>query len=274
MAAIRSWQALLGDAGRGTGRAGVRWFTSWWHIVHVGALVFVLALSPSSYARDNRLALARHVVLGSAPHLPWFTALAALISLVLIRIVVVTALSYGLSQYAIEMVVRVLVLELIPLTAALFVALRCTLPSAAELARMRARGEFEALQRAGIDPVRHELMPRVVAGSFAVLLLAAVSSVVAMVLAYLSVYGFRWSAFDGFTRTLGQIFSPGVMLIFVLKTLLLSLAVALIPVAAAVREAGDGSGVQTRTSAALGSLVRLFSVILLIEVASLMSNYA
>jgi len=96
---------------------------------------------------------------------------------------------------------------------------------------------------------------------------------VAMVLAYLSVYGFRWSAFDGFTRTLGQIFSPGVLLIFALKTLLLSLAVALIPVAA-VREAGDGSGAQTRTSAALGSLVRLFSVILLIEVASLMSNYA
>jgi phospholipid/cholesterol/gamma-HCH transport system permease protein len=101
-----------------------------------------------------------------------------------------------------------------------------------------------------------------------------VSSVVAMVLAYLSVYGFRWSAFDGFTRTLGQIFSPGVMMIFGLKTLLFSLAVALIPVVAAVREAGDGAGTQTRTNAALGSLVRLFSVILLIEVASLMSNYA
>ena len=45
--------------------------------------------------------------------LPWFTLLAALVSLVLIRIVVVTAVSYGLSRYALEMVVRVLVLELI-----------------------------------------------------------------------------------------------------------------------------------------------------------------
>jgi phospholipid/cholesterol/gamma-HCH transport system permease protein len=45
-----------------------------------------------------------------------------MVSLVVIHIVVVTAASYGLSQYALEMVVRVLVLELIPLVAALFVA--------------------------------------------------------------------------------------------------------------------------------------------------------
>ena len=266
MVQTRSWQAVLGDVGR----AGARWSTSWWHVVHVGALILVLALSPTSYRRDNRLALARHVYLGTAPVLPWFAALAALISLVLIRIVVVTALSYGLSQYALEMVVRVLVLELIPLTAALFVALRCTLPSANELAQMQARGEFEAMQRAGIDPVRRELLPRVVAGSFAVLMLAAVSCVLAMVLAYLSVYGFRLSAFAGFTRTLGQIFDPGVAMIFVLKTLFFSLAVALIPVAAALR---GPAGTQARTSTELHSLLRLFSVILLIEAASLMGNY-
>ena len=42
---------------------------------------------------------------------------------------VVTALSYGLSRYALEMVVRVLVLELIPLSAALFAALRSRMPA-------------------------------------------------------------------------------------------------------------------------------------------------
>lgn len=53
--------------------------------------------------------------------------MSTLLSLVLIRVVVVTALSYGLSQYALQMVVRVLVLELIPLSAAMFVALRAGL---------------------------------------------------------------------------------------------------------------------------------------------------
>ena len=263
MRTLRSWQSVLEDVGRGAGRAGVRWGVGWWQVVHVGALIMVLAFSPSSYQRENRLALARHLYLGTAPVLPWFAALSALISIVLIRIVIVTAHSYGLSQYALEMVVRVLVLELIPLTAALFVALRCTLPSATELAQMRARGEFEALQRAGVDPIRRELLPRVVAGSFAVLLLAGISCVLAMVLAYVSVYGFTLAAFAGFTRTLGQIFNPGVAMIFVLKTFFFSLVVALIPVAASMRGlAGE-----------LQSLVRLFSVILVIEAVSLMGNY-
>ena len=50
----------------------------------------------------------------------------ALFNVVLIRIVVVTAFAYGLSQYALNMVVRVLVLELVPLVAALFVTIRIT----------------------------------------------------------------------------------------------------------------------------------------------------
>ena len=83
----------------------------------------------------------------------WFIVLSSLISLVIIRIVVVTAVSYGLSQYALEMVVRVLVLELIPLTAVVFAALRCALPNAAEILEMRMRGEFDALAQQGIDRI-------------------------------------------------------------------------------------------------------------------------
>ncbi len=264
---MRSLQASLGDVGR----AGIGWSASWWHVVHVGALILVLALTPSTYRRDNRQALARHVYLGAGPVLPWFALLSALISLVLIRIVVVTAMSYGLSQYAIEMVVRVLVIELIPLTAALFVALRVTMPGGAELGAMHAKGVLLALSEQGVDPVRRELLPRVVAGIFSVALLAAVSCSLAMLLAYLTVYGFTVGGFPAFTRTVGQIFNPGVAMIFTLKTLLFSLAVSLIPVSAFLR----GRRVAgSRSTAEMQSLVRLFSAILLIEVGSLMSNYA
>ena len=105
--------------------------------------------SPSSYGARARAGAARHVYLDTAPILWWFTALCALLTLVITRIVVVTAVSYGLSQYALEMVIRVLVLELIPLTAALFVALRCTIPNGAALALMRRDGQFESCARAG-----------------------------------------------------------------------------------------------------------------------------
>ena len=90
----------------------------------LGAVALVLAFSPSTYTPAHRHATARQIYLGAWQVLPWFTALATLLSLAIIRIVLVTASSYGLSKFALEMVVRVLVLELIPLAAALFVALR------------------------------------------------------------------------------------------------------------------------------------------------------
>lgn len=266
MTPMTSLQEAVGTASR----AGVRWSMSWWHIVRVGALVLVLALSPSTYERENRRALAHHIVAGAMPLISWFAVLSALVSIVLIRIVIVTAASYGLGQYALEMVVRVLVLELVPLTAALFVALRCTVPSGAELSRMHARGELLRMRARGLDPVRHELMPRVVAGIVAVALLAAMSCLIAMFLAYVSLYGLSLNAFPGFTRTIGQIFEPGVMLILALKTLLFSLAVSLIPVGALMR---GPQADTTRTGAALDSLMRMFLAILLIEVGALVGNY-
>jgi phospholipid/cholesterol/gamma-HCH transport system permease protein len=250
--------------------AAGRWLVSWWRIVHLGALLLVLALSPSSYGADNRRALARHIYEGTAPALLWFTVLTTLISLVLIRIVLVTALSYGLSQYALEMVVRVLVLELIPLTAALFAALRCTIPNATEIAALRARHGWGASVRVGITPLRVEVLPRVAAGVFCALMLAAVSCVVTLVVAYLSVYGSTLSGFLAYTHTVGHVFNPAVSLVFGLKILFLGITVALMPIASVLDETSPS---RTRTSAELQGLVRMFLVILIIEAASLMGNY-
>ncbi|HEY4065712.1 MAG TPA: ABC transporter permease [Burkholderiaceae bacterium] len=274
MATLRNLQDSLGEIGRGGLRSSVGWSMGWWQLLHAGALVLVLAFSPSTYTRSGRAALARHVYLGTAPMLPWFGLLTALLSVVIIHIVVVTAVSYGLTQFALEMVVRVLVIELIPLTAALFVALRATVPAGAQLSAMHASGALHAQEKAGADPLRHELLPRVVAGMFAVLLLAAVSCLIAMVLAYVAVYGFTTAAFAGFTRVLGQIFQPGVALILALKTLFFSLVVALIPVAAFLGGPQSAVAPGARSSRELDSLLRLAAAVLVIEVLSLMGNYA
>jgi phospholipid/cholesterol/gamma-HCH transport system permease protein len=251
---------------RGLARGISQWLAGWWRVIHLGALLLVLALSPSTYGAANQRALARHIYLGTAPSLLWFGVLSALISTILIRIVLVTALSYGLSQYALEMVVRVLVLELIPITAALFTALRCTIPYAVEvgaLLRPDGRHHDERL-------LRHEVLPRVTAGVFCALLLAAVSCVVALVIAYLSVYGFTASGFAAYTHTVGRVFNPAVSSIFGLKIVLLGIAVALMPMAAVLDHGPVGGH---RTSAELRGLVRMFVVILLIEAASLVGNY-
>lgn len=237
---------------------------AWWRILDLGAVVLVLLLSPSSWESPARLRLARQIVRDTLPILLGFTVLAALISLVLTRIVVVTALSYGLTRYALEMVVRVLVLELIPLTAALFVAMRTTIPSGAQLARLRLAGGVQ-----GVALVRAEVLPRVVAGLHASITLAALSCVVALAMAYIGVYGVNLAGLAGYTRMFGQVFTPQITLVFALKTLLFSLAVAVIPMASGLYAAGAGASAGN----ALGGLARMFAVLLLIEVISLMGNY-
>ena len=245
----------------------LRSMRSWWHMLHVGSIVLVLALSPSSYTPEFRHRTARHIDTSTWQVMPWFTALSALLSLVLIRIVVVTALSYGLSQYALQMVVRVLVLELIPLSAALFVALRAAL--AFNAGAVETAGRPPGAQRLlDLDHLRNHATPRVLADAFSVWALATLSSMVVLVLTYLLVYGFSPWGLPGFTRTVGQVFDLPVSLGFILKTLFFSLAVAMVPMAAGLEAAQ-----QRTTDTIQPGAVRLFLVLFLLEAASLAVKY-
>ncbi|MDP2367725.1 ABC transporter permease [Rhodoferax sp.] len=252
------------------GRALWRHARSWWHMLHFGAVAVVLMLSPSSYDRARRTRTAHHIYATTWQVLPWFTVLAALLSLVLIRIVVVTAVSYGLSQYALEMVVRVLVLELIPLSAALFVTLRAGLAFNAGAAQS-THGLLPTTPPRGVslERLRDGLLAQVTGNTFSVLALALVSSIVALLLAYVLVYGFSPWGLPGYTRTVGRVFEPIVAFGFALKTVLFALAVAVVPAAASLEPRPQGAGASTVQPGA----VRLFLVLLLIEAASLTLRY-
>ncbi|MBI5278214.1 MAG: ABC transporter permease [Burkholderiales bacterium] len=253
-----------------TSMAPARWAAAWARITFFGAIMLVRAGTPGSYSARTRYNLARHVYLDTAPILPWFTLLMSLFTLVITRVVIVTATSYGLSRYALEMIVRVLVIELIPLTAALFVAMRCTIPSGAALVELRRAGHFRNLRRENLDPVLVEVLPRLLAGVFACITLAALSCVVALFLSYLAVYGFTSAGIPAYTNVVGHVFEPGFTAIFLLKTLLFALAVSIIPMASGLNNV-EGHG--SRETAALQGLVRMFGVLLVLEAASLAGNY-
>ena len=239
--------------------------------LNAAALLVSLMLSPSSYRQAPRTVMARHLYRGTAPMLPWFTLLVAMVSLVLIHIVVATAAAYGLSRYALETVIRVLVLELIPLVSALFVAVNVTLPGGVALYRRRVRENPGFLAAGGMEALHAEAVARVLAGLFAVVTLAVVSCLVALVLTYLVVHGPNSAAFDGFTRKVGQVFNPAVALIFVLKTFFFSLAVSFIPVLSGLNTL-PSSGRRSELPEVQG-LLRMFLLILLIELVSLVGNY-
>lgn len=238
-----------------------------------GSTALVLALWPNAYGRANRVAIARHIYYSTWPVLPWFAATSALISLVLIRIVVVTALSYGLSQYALEMMVRVLVLELIPLSAALFVALRVGLgfdPLTTAPPSQVATEEGVVRKEDMTHAYYRRAVPAVIANACSVLSLAMLSSVIVLVLAYLNIYGFSPWGLNDYTRTVGRVFDPVVSAGFALKTLLFGLAVAVIPMAAMLERTRLQSD---RNPVTQPGALRLLVVLLLIEVASLALKY-
>lgn len=258
------------------GRTAQQAVIEWLQLFSLGAGILVLTLSPASYSPANRAFLLRNIYSNTAPILLGFTVLCALVTVVLTRIVVVTAHSYGLSQYALQVVIRVLVLELIPLTAALFVALRCTIPDGAELLALHAKGQLDMSPGKSWSGMQREVPARLVAGFFAGITLAALSSVVVLVVTYLSSYGFTVSGLPNFTRLFGQVFSPAVSVIFVLKIAFFCLTVSLVPMASALVGMRGTVGMRAtsvRTSSELRGLVRMFSLILLIEIVSLAGNY-
>lgn len=237
-----------------------RTLAQWWAVLLFGAVAAVYALSPSSHDARSRDATARLLHATTWLALPWFALLSALISLALIRTLVVTAQSYGLSQFALEMVVRVLVLELVPLGAALFVLLRVAL--AGDLLPAPEADGGLAPQAIAAARWRLELVPRVLALGFAVLALVVASGVLALVLAYTVVYGFTPWGLDAYTRMVGRVFDPAVSLALGLKTALFALTVAVVPLASALQEPRGpvrqgGFAVRSGTRRVLAALVLL-----------------
>ncbi|MDH5539582.1 MAG: ABC transporter permease [Rhizobacter sp.] len=251
-------------------RALLDWSRGWWQVIRFGAQVLVLAMSPSSYRSSQRPRIVQSIYQATMPMLTGFVVLSAIAGLVIIRIVLATALSYGLSRYALDVLVRTLVLELIPLSAAMFAALRYAMPAGEQVRKMRMQGLFNTQLAAGLDPMRDTVLPRALAGMFAVITLAALSSATTLVLTYISVYGFSSWGLAGFTRTVGQVFNPVIVLIFGMKTFFLSMAVAIIPMVPTPREAGIGFG---WAHAEVVRVARLLAVVLLIEMLSLVGNY-
>ena len=253
------------------GRSALASVLAWWRVLHLGAEIIVLSLAPSSYRQPViRRAVLEQIYRATVPLMTWFLVLSALVSLVLIRIVVATAMSYGLSQYALDVLVRTLVLELIPLYAALFVAVRFSMPAAQQVRRQLAEWRSADGLPGHQGLLSGVLLPRALGSVFSVLLLAALSCLIALVLTYLNVYGFLPWGLPAYTRNVGAVFTPAVSLIFVLKTLFFSFAVAFVPMASSAQPDADG-GYARRSD--MTEFARLLSVILLLEVVSLMGNY-
>jgi phospholipid/cholesterol/gamma-HCH transport system permease protein len=252
------------------GAAALATWRIWRDTLRFAAQALIAASAPAAYNSATRAVVMKQIYFTAWQILPGFTAFAALLCFVLIQIVVSTAAKFGLGDYALEVSMRLLVLELLPLITALFVALRSSSAINTEVALMRIHNEIDALEASGVDTFRLEFMPRVIGGLISVLTLTAVTSVLALILAYLAVYGFQWWSLGDFNRVMGKVFDNTVLFAIALKGLAFGLAVTAIPVT-------EGLAVPKKLFMApvsvLRGMVRLFFALMLIEVASLAFIY-
>ena len=163
-----------------------------------------------------------------------------------------------------------LALELLPFLTALFVALRSGSAINTEVALMRVYNELDALDHCRVAPMRFEFLPRLIGGMVSVTCLAGMAGALALVQAYLAIYGLSAAGFEPFTQTIAKIFDLGVIAGLSVKCALFGLAVTLIPTV---------SGLETPKKpfmvpiSVLRGMMRVFFAIVAIEVLSLALKY-
>lgn len=265
MSAMQAWLTRRGQS-------FADWLNAWARVFSFTGVALIGALSPSTYNKATRQVVQKQIYFTAWQILPGFVLFSALFSGLIIEIVGRNANAYGLYAYALELIVRVLVLEILPLMTALFVALRTGAAINTEVALMQIQNELGALERIGIDPFRLELLPRVVGGTISVLALTAVNIVVALVLARIMIIDLNpWSLPPGeFARVIGKVLDLPAIGVLWVKIFAFGLAVTVIPIS---------EGLNTPKKlfhapiAVLRGMVRLFFALMVIEFAALTALY-
>lgn len=201
----------------------------------------VMAFSPATWTPTVRHAAAQRLWQDALQTVPRFVLLGGLLSLAIVHIVVITTQNYGLSQFALSTVIRLLVVELLPLLAAINITLTPVPPAQTPYA--------SGVETIGESAVATLSIAHVVSRGILVIMLTTVGGAIALGIAYLGVYGVTPWGLTAYTHTIGQVFNPIVLLALALKTLLFSLAVATL----------DG------TALIFGVLIALETLLLLVE---------
>ena len=246
------------------------WFTIGYDIFAFLAKSLLLLLDRSTWNRATFDVVVKQVYFTAVQILPVFLGYALVISWLIITIILTTARDFGLTGFATEMTIRVLVLELLPFLTALFIALRSGSAINTEVALMRVNNELDALEHCKVPPMQFEFLPRLIGGVVSVITLAGLAGLLALLLSYLSIYGLSMAGFEAFTQIIAKIFNLNILFGLIAKCALFGLAVTLIPITAGLETPKKLFMVPVSV---LRGMMRVFFAIVAIEVVSLALKY-
>lgn len=231
------------------------WIHGQYRYLRFAALLFIAACSPHIHDRHTRRHTAQVLCTAAWQPLAGYLLACLLISAVMTRIVAVTADSYGLTHLALEAILRVFVVEVLPLASTLFVAMRAV-PMAMQYLYAKTGRNDAALRDA---------LPYAVGNASAVVVLAVIGGLAALLVAYPVVHGFSPWALPAYGRLIGQVFDPVLAIGFIAKIALFAVAVGIAPATVALDSRQRDPGLRE-----MRIMVRLLLVLVLIEASFLM----
>jgi len=246
------------------------WFTVGYDTLAFLTRASLLLLDRTTWNHATFDVVMKQVYFTAVQILHIFLGYSLVISWLIISIILSTARDFGLTAFASEMTIRVLVLELLPFLTALFIALRSGSAINTEVALMQVNNELDALAHCKVPPMQFEFLPRMVGGVISVVLLAGLAGLSALLLAYLSIYGASIAGFEPFTQTMAKIFDFRIVAGLLVKCALFGLAVTLIPITAGLETPKKLFMVPVSV---LRGMMRVFFAIVAIEVVSLALKY-
>ena len=246
------------------------WFVVGYDIFAFLVQALISLMDRNTWNRATFDVVIKQVYFTAVQILPVFLGYTLVISWLIITIILTTARDFGLTAFASEMTIRVLVLELLPFLTALFIALRSGSAINTEVALMRVNNELDALAHCKVPPMQFEFLPRLIGGVISVVSLAGLAGLLALLLSYLSIYGLSMAGFAAFTQIIAKIFSLKILAGLIIKCALFGLAVTLIPVTAGLETPKKLFMVPVSV---LRGMMRVFFAIVAIEVVSLALKY-
>lgn len=246
------------------------WFTVGYGIFAFLVQAVLLLLDRATWNRATFDVVIKQVYFTAVQILYVFLGYALVISWLIITIILSTARDFGLTGFASEMTIRVLVLELLPFLTALFIALRSGSAINTEVALIQVNNELDALAHCKVPPMQFEFLPRLIGGVISVTTLAGLAGLLALLLAFLSIYGTTMAGFEPFTQTIAKVFNFRIVVGLIVKCGLFGLAVTLIPVTAGLETPKKLFMVPVSV---LRGMMRVFFAIVAIEVVSLALKY-
>ncbi len=143
-------------------------------VIAIGASAVWQGCRPRTWPRTTRNVLARQLLFTGVEALRFIAFAAVLTGVTLVLQVHMWLTRVGQTELVGPVLSTLLIRELGPLLVNVVVIGRSGTAMTTELANMRVHGEFDVLQRQGIDPFLYLVIPRVLATSLAVAGLAAV----------------------------------------------------------------------------------------------------